>query len=129
MVLKRYKGNPILSPIGDGWESIMVYNCAAIYAGGKVHILYRAQGAKTGISRFGYASSKDGFNIDERLDYPVFGPSVDSDLDCNGVEDPRLTRIDDRIYLAIPLTEATWGWFFPLQVFSWPYHRYLLMIS
>ncbi len=100
MVMKRYKGNPILAPIeGSSWESVMVYNCAAIYEGGKVHILYRAQAAKNGISRFGYASSKDGYTIDERLDYPVFGPSTDSDLDCKGVEDPRLTRIGDRIYL------------------------------
>lgn len=114
MVLHRYKGNPILSPKGDGWEAVMVYNCAAIYEGGKVHILYRAQGAKTGISRFGYASSKDGFNIDERLDYPVFGTSVDSDLDCKGVEDPRLTRIDDRIYLCYTAYGSNTGMVFPI---------------
>ncbi|MFC1570403.1 glycosidase [Candidatus Omnitrophota bacterium] len=115
MVLKRYKGNPILSPIGDGWESVMVYNCAAIYEGGKVHILYRAQGAKTGISRFGYASSKDGFTIDERLDYPVFGPSADNDLDCKGVEDPRLTRIGDRIYLCYTAYGNNMGMVFPIN--------------
>ena len=114
MFLKRYKDNPILSPKGDGWESVMVYNCGAIYEGGKVHILYRAQGAKTGISRFGYASSKDGFTIDERLDYPVFGPSDDSDLDCKGVEDPRLTRIGDRIYLCYTAYGNNMGMVFPI---------------
>ncbi len=115
MVLKRYKNNPILSPIENGsWESIMVYNAAAIYEGGKVHILYRAQGAKTGISRVGYASSKDGFNIDERLDYPIFGPSADSDLDCKGIEDPRITRIDDRIYMCYTAYGNNMGMVFPV---------------
>ena len=114
MVMKRYKGNPILEPRGDGWESIMVYNCAAIYEGGKVHIVYRAQGAKTGVSRLGYASSKDGFNIDERLDYPIFGPSADSDLDFLGIEDPRLTRVEDRIYLNYTAYGSNMGMVFPV---------------
>ena len=40
MVLKRYKGNPILEPkMENPWESVMVYNCAAIYEGGKVQIV------------------------------------------------------------------------------------------
>ncbi|MFH1552585.1 MAG: glycosidase [Candidatus Omnitrophota bacterium] len=115
MVLKRYSGNPILAPIEkNGWESIMVYNCAAIYEGGKVHIVYRAQGSKTGVSRLGYASSKDGFKIDERLDYPIFGPSVDSDLDCLGIEDPRLTRVEDRIYLNYTAYGHNMGMVYPI---------------
>ncbi|MFH1798189.1 MAG: glycosidase [Candidatus Omnitrophota bacterium] len=100
MTLKRYKDNPIISPKREnGWESIMTYNSAAIYEAGKVHIVYRAQGAKTGISRFGYASSKDGFHIDERLNEPIFYPDPESDLEHLGVEDPRLTRLGDRIYM------------------------------
>ena len=115
MVLKRYKGNPILEPkMENPWESVMVYNCAAIYEGGKVHIVYRAQGSKTGISRLGYASSKDGFNIDERLDYPIFYPEVDNDLECKGIEDPRLTRIGDRIYLNYTAYGNNTGMVFPI---------------
>lgn len=115
MVLKRYKGNPILSPKKENqWESIMTYNAGAVYAGGKVHILYRAQGAKTGVSRVGYASSKDGFNIDERLDYPIFGPSPDSDLDYLGIEDPRATLLEDRIYLNYTAYGSNMGMVFPV---------------
>lgn len=100
MSLKRYKKNPILMPNENNpWESVMVYNCAAIRAAGKVHIVYRAQGSKSGVSRFGYASSKNGFDFDERLESPIFGPDPLSDLECFGVEDPRLTRIDDFIYM------------------------------
>jgi predicted GH43/DUF377 family glycosyl hydrolase len=116
MVLKRYEGNPILAPkTENGWESIMTYNCAAIYEGGKVHIVYRAQGSKTGVSRLGYASSKDGFNIDERLDYPIFGPDPTSDLDRFGIEDPRLTRIEDRIYMNYSAYGSNMGMIFPVN--------------
>ncbi|MFH1310358.1 MAG: glycosidase [Candidatus Omnitrophota bacterium] len=116
MVLKRFRGNPIISPkAGNGWESVMTYNCAAIYEGGKVHILYRAQGSKIGVSRLGYASSSDGFNIDERLDYPVFGPDPASDLESAGTEDPRLTRINDKIFLNYSAYGTGMGMVFPVK--------------
>ncbi|MBN1644150.1 MAG: hypothetical protein JW856_04965 [Dehalococcoidales bacterium] len=118
-VLERFEGNPILVPdSGHQWESKAVFNPAAIYEGGKVHILYRALG-DTDTSVIGYASSLDGFHINERLDKPVYVPRepfegvntirrAESELYDNytsggsfagGCEDPRLTRIDDRIYL------------------------------
>jgi len=118
-VLKRYEGNPILKPeTTHWWESKAVFNPAAIYEGGKVHILYRALG-DTDTSVIGYASSTDGFHIDERLDKPVYVPrepfegvgavrQVEVELSDNytsggsfagGCEDPRLTRIDNRVYM------------------------------
>ena len=73
-VLRRFAGNPILRPeTTHWWESKAVFNPAAIYEGGKVHILYRALG-DTDTSVLGYASSRDGFHIDERLDQPVYMP-------------------------------------------------------
>lgn len=99
-MLTRFKGNPILKPVSENsWEARMVYNCAAIYEGGKVHLVYRARGVDGGVSRFGYASSKDGFHIDERLPEPIFTGNPNSDLECFGCEDPRLTRIGNRIYM------------------------------
>ncbi|MDD5530188.1 MAG: glycosidase [bacterium] len=99
-ILKRYKGNPILEPIFENsWEARMVYNCAALYEGGKVHLVYRARGVDGGVSRLGYASSKDGLHIDERLPEPIFTGNSSSDFECFGCEDPRLTRIEDRIYM------------------------------
>ena len=50
-----------------------VFNPAAIYEAGKVHILYRAIG-ETDVSVLGYASSLDGLHINERLDKPVYIP-------------------------------------------------------
>jgi predicted GH43/DUF377 family glycosyl hydrolase len=73
-VLERFNGNPILEPqINHWWESKAVFNPAAIYEAGKVHILYRAIG-NSDISVLGYASTVDGFHVDERLDKPVYVP-------------------------------------------------------
>ncbi len=101
--LKRYSKNPILKPIrSHSWEQY-VFNPAVVSLGGKIHFIYRALG-KDKISRFGYASSKDGFHIDERLEKPIYIPRIEAaervvEFNNAGVEDPRLTLIKDRIYM------------------------------
>ncbi|MBU1077980.1 MAG: glycosidase [Spirochaetes bacterium] len=98
--LKRYAKNPILKPIlQNPWEAIITFNTAAINLDNRVHLIYRARGCRGGISRFGYASTKDGYTIDERLDKPIFTVSPDTDIDCHGVEDPRIAQIGDRLYM------------------------------
>jgi predicted GH43/DUF377 family glycosyl hydrolase len=99
-IFKRYKGNPILAPVSKNlWESYMVFNSAVMYLSNKIHLVYRARGKKDGISRLGYASTRDGFHIDERLDEPIFEPERESILECLGCEDPRLTKIGNKIYM------------------------------
>ena len=99
-MFNRYEGNPILKPRRENpWESLMVYNAGVIYEGGKIHILYRAQGVRGGISRIGYASTRDGLGIEERLPYPVLEPESGNDLESKGCEDPRITRIGDDFYV------------------------------
>jgi predicted GH43/DUF377 family glycosyl hydrolase len=119
LVLERFAENPILKPnLGHSWETKAVFNPAAIYEAGKVHILYRAIG-DTDVSVLGYASSLDGLHIQERLSYPAYipresfegvspayGPGtaysglyVSGGGGMGGCEDPRLTRIDDRVYM------------------------------
>jgi predicted GH43/DUF377 family glycosyl hydrolase len=119
LVLERYKGNPILKPDENYlWETKAVFNPAAIYENGKVHILYRAIG-ETDVSVLGYASSNDGFHINRRLDSPAYVPRetfegvnashpyqagkinifVSGGGGMGGCEDPRLTRIDETVYL------------------------------
>lgn len=80
----------------NDWESKMVFNTAAINLDDRVHLLYRASDDSEK-SHLGYASTEDGFNIDTRLDEPVFSP--ESYIDCHGVEDPRITRINDTLYI------------------------------
>jgi predicted GH43/DUF377 family glycosyl hydrolase len=95
--MKRFKGNPILKPIPENsWESKLVFNAAAISLDKNIHILYRAIG-NDGISRIGYARTSNGFQMDERLPFPIFEPILE--MEKSGCEDPRLTLIDDELYM------------------------------
>ena len=95
--MKRYPGNPIISPRpGFLWEAHGTFNPAAIDVGNKTHIFYRAQGADD-ISTMGYASSSDGLSVDERSSKPVYSPRVD--FEKKGCEDARLVKIGSRIYM------------------------------
>jgi predicted GH43/DUF377 family glycosyl hydrolase len=71
----------------------MVFNAATTYLDDRVHILYRAIG-EDGVSRLGYASSSDGYTVDERLSSPVFEPKGAKER--WGCEDPRLTPLNGK---------------------------------
>lgn len=101
--LTRYAGNPIISPVKEHhWENKYAFNPAAIYEGGKVHLLYRAMGDDD-TSVMGYASLTDGMQVDERLDKPVYLPREGFERKTqngnSGCEDPRITRIENKLYL------------------------------
>ncbi len=118
--LKRHHSNPIIEPkIESQWEKEATFNPAALHLDGKIHLLYRAIG-ENGVSVLGYASSRDGVTIDERLDQPVFtlwnptksnregaknSPYV-SGGSWAGCEDPRITHIGDRIYMTYVLFDG-----------------------
>ena len=98
--LKKYAGNPILKPQGDGWEGLCVLNPAAIYdeESKTFKMLYRAAGNdKQHYIYLGLAESKDGFNFERKFDKPVLSP--DPDGADGGVEDPRLIKLGDYYYL------------------------------
>jgi predicted GH43/DUF377 family glycosyl hydrolase len=126
-VLERFDKNPILEPEPKHWwESKAVFNPGALYEAGKVHLVYRAIG-DSDVSVLGYASSVDGFHIDERLHEPIYVPRESfegagliypipsypqrtyvpleeedgyvSGGGWGGCEDPRLTKIDDRVFM------------------------------
>jgi len=114
-LVSKVKHNPIMSPRPEvPWESRATFNSAAIFEDDKVHFLYRALG-DTDLSVLGYATSKDGVNIDFRADQPAYIPREPFETPGNnkfstlaqhfmsggygGVEDPRITRVDDKIYL------------------------------
>lgn len=113
ITLAKHPDNPIIAPRPDhDWEAFNTFNPAALYAGGKVHILYRAQGFDY-ISSVGYAAASDGMTIDERLDEPVYTPAMDFEQNTTGFtndafisgggfggcEDPRITLLGDRVYM------------------------------
>jgi len=100
--LDKFEGNPIIKPIQEhDWESKYTLNPAAIRLDGKTHILYRAMSSDD-TSVIGYALTTDGKNIDERLDQPIYIPRADFEKKVegySGCEDPRLTLIDETIYM------------------------------
>jgi predicted GH43/DUF377 family glycosyl hydrolase len=136
IALQRFSQNPILTPMEDFlWEKEAVFNPAAFYDKGRVHLLYRAIGPE-GISRIGYASSVDGIHFDERLPYPIYearggftestarrlhGPAgydmiaYPSGGGWGGVEDPRIVKIDDRLYMTFVAFD---GWGFVRMAFT-----------
>jgi predicted GH43/DUF377 family glycosyl hydrolase len=95
-LLARHPASPILlpDPTSD-WECYNIFNPSVIYHNGLFHMHYRAQGLDWK-SRIGYAVSEDGIHWN-RLRRPVLEP-VDS-TDSRGVEDPRVTEIDDVFYM------------------------------
>ncbi|MFH1454712.1 MAG: hypothetical protein ABIF22_00050 [bacterium] len=99
----RYKKNPILiSRQGVSWEAHGVFNPATLQIGNTTHILYRAM-SDDDTSCVGYASSKDGFKINERSNNPIYIPRKSFEMKTHpgnsGCEDPRLTLIDNIVYM------------------------------
>lgn len=107
----RFEGNPIITPAAElKWQALSTMNPAAIYLDNKVHIVYRAQ-SPDGTSVMGYAVSTDGVHIDENLDNPIYGPREQFEkkphpTGNSGCEDPRLTQIDDRLYMLYTAYDA-----------------------
>ncbi|MFH0929930.1 MAG: hypothetical protein V1814_01620, partial [Candidatus Moraniibacteriota bacterium] len=100
---ERASENPILSPVsGHEWENVAVFNPDALYEDDKIHIIYRAMG-NDGTSRFGYATSRDGIHIDERLSEPIYGPRESFEQKQkpgnSGCEDARFTKLGDTYYI------------------------------
>ncbi len=105
-IMKRYPGNPIISPRpGVLWENHGTINPAAIDLDGQVHLFYRAV-ADGNVSTLGYAATSDGLLIERRSDKPVYYPRAtferasDGSGKNYGCEDPRLMRIGERIYMS-----------------------------
>ena len=102
-LVTRFAGNPILAArTGKSWEEGGVLNPAAIDLKGKVHLLYRAATTHNA-STFGYASSKDGYTIDERPEEPVYKARMDFEglgrSENMGCEDPRLVEMGKKILM------------------------------
>ena len=116
-ILNRHNTNPIISPTsGNHWEANQTFNPAAILLNGKVHFLYRAVG-NDGISRLGYAVSKNGFFVDKKMPHPAYQLRVKNKVfnvysylsggSWGGTEDPRLTRVgkENVLYLMYTVCE------------------------
>src|SRR3989344_6779467 len=126
--ISRFSKNPILKPNPNApWENAAVFNPAAVYTNGRVHLFYRALG-NDGISRIGYAVSADGIHF-ERSSRPAFAIKTTSSArfknpfssstslrydtglyaSCGGwggSEDPRAVLIEGRVYMTFGVFES-----------------------
>jgi beta-1,2-mannobiose phosphorylase / 1,2-beta-oligomannan phosphorylase len=90
----RINGSPLVEPDQHlDWEAGGVFSPAVIHENSEWKMLYRAFG-KDNISRIGYAESNDGINWRKSVE-PRLIPDH-TGLEDNGIEDPRIVKIDDR---------------------------------
>ena len=101
--LTRYSEKPILSPNPiHEWEATAVFNTAAIYDNGLVHLIYRATDITSNgrdgeyINSLGYAVSSDGVTFN-RLEQPILVNDIPQE--ARGPEDPRIIKIGDTFYM------------------------------
>ena len=102
---KRYKKNPIISPTDNWWETEAVFNPGVIKLGQKIVLIYRAIG-NDHISRFGYAETINGFKIEKRLKEPIIEPLLDEPYERLGIEDPRITKINNNYFIAYTVSSV-----------------------
>lgn len=106
---ERVDANPVLAPEPScDWERGAVYNAAATRDGDGVAVLYRAEDLPPEedpqqdryVSRIGLARGSDGVALERVRDEPVLGTGGPyADYKTRGVEDPRITTIDDEYML------------------------------
>jgi len=107
--LKRLTEKPILMPNEkNDWEKAAVFNAAAIYKDGLVHMFYRAsdnsfvldsdrpEEEHKFVSSIGHAISEDGIKF-KRFNEPVI--VSENEQEAWGTEDPRISEIDGTYYM------------------------------
>ena len=100
MKLKKFEGNPVLSPNPQNdWESLVVCNPGVWHENGRFYMLYRAAGNdEEHYIHLGLAESDDGYHFSRVSDRPVLSPGKDS-FDGGSVEDPRIVKFGSEYYV------------------------------
>jgi len=96
----RYKDNPILTKDDIPYPVETVHNAGVTKFNGRYIMLFRSH-LDTGRSIIGLAESEDGFNFEARPE-PFMTPSekpIFSEYEEFGVEDPRITFLEDAYYI------------------------------
>jgi beta-1,2-mannobiose phosphorylase / 1,2-beta-oligomannan phosphorylase len=86
----------ILKKTNLGFENEGVLNPAVIQDKDGIHLFYRAV-SKGNYSSIGYCRLSNPLSVEERLDVPLLFPQFE--YESQGVEDPRITKIDGLYYL------------------------------
>ncbi|NCN25171.1 pesticidal protein Cry7Aa [Candidatus Falkowbacteria bacterium CG10_big_fil_rev_8_21_14_0_10_37_14] len=95
-MIKVKKHGVVLSPTTRFFEDRSVLNPGILQEGRSVHMVYRAIN-KDYMSSLGYARFNGATHLDDRLDKPFM--EATAQYESHGMEDPRITQIDNEIYL------------------------------
>jgi predicted GH43/DUF377 family glycosyl hydrolase len=98
--VKRYPQNPILTPADVPYMVATVHNAGVVKVNGEYIMIFRSH-LHNGRSILGKAVSTDGYNF-VVSEEPFMIPSEKDDARIYeefGVEDPRITKIDDEFYI------------------------------
>ena len=94
-IWRRLTTQPLISPEGNGFESAGTFNPAVLKLEKDFVMLYRAQD-RSGTSRLGYATSRDGIRFARRRE-PVMAPETPYEKG-GGVEAPRVVQVHGTFY-------------------------------
>jgi predicted GH43/DUF377 family glycosyl hydrolase len=100
LIVKRYEKNPILTKDDIPYQVETVHNAGVTKYKNQYIMLFRSH-LRTGRSIIGLAESQDGYNFTARKE-PFIIPSQKpffKDYEAFGVEDPRITKINDIYYI------------------------------
>ncbi|QXP58329.1 pesticidal protein Cry7Aa [Olleya sp. HaHaR_3_96] len=94
----------LLEKTSNTFESLGVFNPAIIQEGNKVHVFYRA--VRDGnFSTIGYCKLEGPLKVVERSKTPILYPETLEEF--QGVEDPRISKIEDTYYLSYSAYDGT----------------------
>ncbi len=100
-VVHRYEGNPLITIDDIPFPCNTVFNAACAKYNGQYILLLRVEDL-TGRSVFALARSDDGYDFTFE-DEPVMQPCMEKgcfmEYEKKGIEDPRITKIDDIYYI------------------------------
>ena len=98
------KKGVLLSKTNLDFENDGVLNPAVIREGDSIHLFYRAV-SKGNHSSIGYCRLDGPLTIAERWEKPIMIPEFD--YESQGVEDPRIVKIDDLFYMTYTAYDGT----------------------
>ncbi len=99
-IIKRYQGNPILTPADIPYEAATVHNAGVIKKDQEYIMIFRSH-QHNGRSILGKAISKNGYDFTV-ADKPFMLPAKEEPFNQYeefGIEDPRITFIEDYYYI------------------------------
>jgi predicted GH43/DUF377 family glycosyl hydrolase len=102
---KRFEGNPIISPAGNGWRRDAIWHPNIVKSNGSYYLFFNASGVFNGlVEEFtGYATSRDLFRwtVDDEHSPILTGSGKPGAWDASGrAGDPSVFKVGDRWYMA-----------------------------